>query len=242
MSDDSRFFRWLGRINALLFFVAVCALIIGMASAFVGMQFSPADMPAAAPVAKSGEDTFVFANNLIAPMPSTAGWGVTQLDDTDVAFMVLQRQNANPYSSSLSRYQRDSDVNLLLIDLKTMKSRWLLDGVHHDIGPMLKVLAQAPAPQSGPNPVTALLMPVASKDTNGDGKISAADDHALYVYRIGAKAPVKVLDARTVLGMDQLDSERIVVRYYDGKTDRLQLLSAKTFAAVADAPLPSVPR
>lgn len=242
MGDDNRFFRWLWRINSLLFFLAALGLILGVLTAFMGSRFSSADMPAAAPVAKSGGDMFVFTSNLTAPIASTDGWGITPLDDTDVAVMVLQRLNANSYSGSLSRYQRDSDVNLLLIDLKTMKSRWLLDGVHHDIGSMLKVLAQVPAPQGSPDPITALLMPVASKDTNGDGKITAADDHALYVYRIGSEAPVKVLEAKSVLGMDQLDSERVVIRYYDGKSDRLQLLSAKTFAPLAGAPLPSVPR
>ncbi len=37
-------------------------------------------------------------------------------------------------------------------------------------------------------------MDVADADTNGDGKIASSDHHALYVYRIGTAAPVKLID------------------------------------------------
>ena len=98
-----------------------------------------------------------------------------------------------------------------------------------------------PVPQNAVDPVTALLMDVADADTNGDGKVTSSDHHALYVYRPGGAEPVKLVDAWSISNVQQLDGERIAVTYYDGKIDHALLLSARDFRTIADAPLSTRP-
>ena len=85
-------------------------------------------------------------------------------------------------------------------------------------------------------------MPVAAADTNGDGRIARADDHALYVYRVGGAVAVKLFDAKAIAGMEQINSDRIVITYYDGKTDHALLLSARDFRPIADTVVSPTPK
>jgi hypothetical protein len=240
MADDNRFFRWLGRINAMLFFVAVAGVIVLMGGESLMWGLMSHDAPAGAQM-KNGDDTYAFGGTLGPPSVATGASSISHLDGTDEGVMVLRRGDPNPYGlESRSRFET-GDVNFLLIDLKTMKNRWLFEGVKRAIGQVLEVRSSVPVPQNSPDPVTALLMAVAVADTNGDGKITRADDNALYVYRVGSAKAVKLFDAKAISGMEQIDSERIAITYYDGKTDHAVLLSARDFKAIADTTLSPTP-
>jgi len=201
MSDDNRFFRWLGRVNAMLFFLAAAGVIVFVgANALIWGPMSH-DAPTGAET-KSGGDTYSFGGTIGMSSVATGTASITRLDGTDEGVMVLQRGGSNPYglvsrSRSRSRFET-SDVNFLLVDLKTMKNRWLFEGVKRDIGEVLEVRSSVPVPQNSPDPVTALLMPVAAADTDGDGKITRADGNALYVYRVGSAKAVKLFDAKAI--------------------------------------------
>ncbi len=239
MADDNRFFRWLGRINSILFFLGAACLILFAGVPALIWTMAPREAPAAPQPASDGY-TYEFAG-----LGETAGSTViTHLDGTDEGIATLQRvARGGSYGLSSGGRSYDVDiVNLLAVDLKTMKNRWLFHGVKHDIEGVYQVRELVPVPQNAADPVTALLMDVADADTNGDGKITSADRHALYVYRIGSSKPVKLVDAVLVSGVQQLDGERIVVTYYDGKTDHAVLLSAKDFRVVADTPLSATPK
>jgi hypothetical protein len=241
MGDDNRFFRWLGRINAMLFFLAAAGVIVvaGGNALIWGLYTREAPPPGAE--AKNGGDTYAFGGTIGGPSVVTGAPSITHLNGTDEGVMVLQR--GGPRGSGLDSVPRAdaNDVNFLLIDLKTMKTHWLFDGVKRDIGEVFEVRSSVPMQQNSPDSVTALLMTVAAADTNGDGKITQADDHALYGYRVGNAKAVKLLDAKSVSGMEQIDSDRIVISYYDGKADHALLLSAKTFAPIGDTALSPTP-
>jgi len=240
MGDDNAFFRWLGRINAMLFFIAAACVIVLMGGNALMWGPMSRDTPTAAEV-KSGDDTYTFGGTIGGPSIVTGAPSITHLDGTDEGVMVLQRGESRAYGlSSAARYE-GGDVNLLLVDLKTMKTRWLFEGVKHDIGQILEVRSSVPLPQNSADPVTALLMPVAAADTNGDGKVTRADGDALYLYRVGSAKAVKLFDAKAISGMEQIDSERIAITYYDGKTDHAALLSAKDFRTIADTALSPTP-
>ena len=238
MADDNRFFRWLGRINSMLFFLAVLGVLIAIFTMFAG------EVPHGPPLAaqtKSGEDTYSFGGGLAEAANMSI---LTHLDGTEEGIVVLQRTaRGNPYGLSSGGRSYDSGtVNLLSLDLKTMKSRWLFAGVKRDIAGVYQVRALVPVPQNATDPVTALLMDVADADTDGDGKVTSSDHHALYVYRLGGAEPVKLADAWSITGVQQLDAERIAVTYYDGKIDHALLLSARDFHTIADAPLSTTPK
>ncbi len=183
MTDDNAFFRWLGRVNAMLLFLAAAGVIV-----FVGanaLTWGPMshDAPAGAET-KSGGDTYAFGGTIGASSVATGAASITRLDGTDEGVMVLQRGGSNPYGlESRSRFET-SDVNFLLVDLKTMKNRWLFEGVKRDIGEVLEVRSSVPVPQNASDPVTALLMPVAAADTNGGRQDHASGrQHALRLPR-----------------------------------------------------------
>jgi hypothetical protein len=240
MSDDNVFFRWLGRINAILFFLAIVGVIVLMSGETLMSGHSFPDVPVTAE-AKNGDDTYTFGGTFGGPFVAFGEPSITHLDGADEGVMVLRRGGPR-YAGfdSVSRFG-GGNVNFLLIDLKTMKTRWLFEGVRHDIGRVFEVRSSVPVLPASPAPVTALLMPVAEADTNGDGKITQADDHALYVYRVGSAKAVKLLDAKSVSSMEQIDPDRVVISYYDGKTDHALLLSAKTFTPVADTAVSPTP-
>ena len=238
MADDNRFFRWLGRINSILFFLAILGVLAAVFVMFAG------EVPHGPPLTaqtKSGEDTYAFGGGLGEAANTSI---LTHLDGTEEGIVVLQRTSrGNPYGlSSSGRSYDGGTVNLLSVDLKTMKNRWLFAGIKRDIDGVYQVRASVPVPQNASDPVTALLMDVADADTNGDGKITTFDHHALYVYRLGRTEPVKLVDAWSITGVQQLDAERIAVTYNDGKIDHALLLSARDFRTIADTPLSTTPK
>lgn len=238
MAEDNGFFRWLGRINAVLFLLAAIGVILAVGGLYL-QSLDVWEQPPAAPVAQKGDDTYEFGIGIGASVLNPYDWNIAVLDGTDEGVLVLQRRGSA--SGSVSRYGLNRNVNLLLVDLKTMQSRWLFAGVKHDIGRIVTVHESVTAREEKQTAVTALLLSVASADSNGDGKISAADDHALYAYRIGGGAPLKVIDAKSVAGVQQLDSDRVMVEYFDGKANRIALLSAKDFKPLAQSALPAMP-
>lgn len=240
MSDDNRLFRWLGRVNAILFFFgAVGAIVVAISLMGGEAPMSRHRSNDTAAGTGSGE-IYQFGDSIVEPTAKIGSSAITRLAGTDEGLMTLQR--AGRSASFSERGSELVEVNLLLVDLTTMKNRWLFAGVKRDIARSLQVRAVVPVPQNSPDPVVALLLPVAAADTDGDGTIAPSDDHALYLYRLGSAAPVKLLDAKSILGMEQLDSGRILITYYDGKTDRGMMLSAKDFTPLADTAIPPAPK
>lgn len=242
MADDNRFFRWLWRINSILFFLGASTVV-----ALIGIpELLRTTMPREAPAtAQATDEGYTYEFNAGGLGDATYSTLLTHLAGTDEAIAVLQGSTRGGGSYGLSSRGRSyeiSTVNLLSVDLKTMKNRWLFPGVKRDIQSVYQVRATAPVPQNASDPVTALLMDVADADTNGDGKITASDRHSLFVYRPGSARPVKLVDAWSISGVQQLDGERIAVTYYDGKTDHAVLLSAKDFQVVADTVLAATPK
>jgi hypothetical protein len=234
MADDNRFFRLLGRVNAVLFFLACCAVLLAVGIMFAGEPLlRPSGAPYAA-VETAGGDTYEFGGNLNLDSDFST---LTRLEGTEEGFLVLQRDSGGyKHRVSLSRDRGETDnVDVLLFDLRTMQSRWMFRGTGQDIQRAYRIREVFPAPEKGVDPVTALLMPVAAKDTNGDGKINSNDAHALYLYRPGTARAVKLLDAVLVNDVEQIDSGRVLVLYSDGKADHAAMLSAKDFSVIAQA-------
>jgi hypothetical protein len=238
MTDDNSFFRWLGRINSILFFLVVAGagLLIG---ANAGLDiFIPQHNDAHAVVETASGDTYDFGGSLNVKEDYSSA--MTRLEGTQEGFMVLQRASRGGSLGSRGGYGT-ANVNVLLFDLRTMQSHWMFEGTRQDIERAYAVHAVVPVPNDGADPVTALLMPVATRDTNGDGKIDRNDADSLYVHRPGSAGAVKLLDAVSVNTIEQIDSDRVLVTYYDGKIDHAAMLSAKDFSIIASAAISPKP-
>lgn len=236
MRDDSRFFHWLGRINSVLFFLGALALLAVAIGAFWGESFRAG--PERPEKARDGE-TYAFGGNI--DMGSVPAAAIARLEGSDEAYMVLQRGGERHGSFRSDSRASSANVNVLLFDLDTMRSRWMFQGLKQDIGPSLFVRAVIPAPNDTFDPVVGVLMPVATADTDGDGVLTSADDHSLYVYRPEGVTAVKLIAAKLVSSMQQIDNMRVLVTYNDGKTERAAVLATKDFSVTADAQVPPPP-
>src|SRR5262249_48823110 len=111
MGDDNRFFRWLARINSILFFLVVAGigLLIGTN---MGLDFF---MPhhvahgAQGAVETASGDVYDFGGNLNVTVDDSSA--MTRLEGTQEGIMVLQRQ-APPRGkfSSRARYGETANV------------------------------------------------------------------------------------------------------------------------------------
>ena len=245
MADDNRFFRCSGA-STRLFFMGAAGFIVLAGGSALSILFERQAVLREEPAtveAKSGGETYAFGGTIGLPIASTGAGAITHLDGTDEGIMVLQRGGPRVYGLDRGSRLDANDVNYLVVDLKTLKMRWLFRGVMRDISDAVIIREIVPVPKDGPDRTTALLMPVAEADTNGDGKIDRADRHALYAYRVGSAGAIRqaVRFSQWISGIEQLDGDRVEVTYSDGKSDRVALLSARDFRTLADTALSALP-
>src|ERR1700753_1528489 len=105
MTDDNRFFRWLGRVNAMPFYLSAAGVIVFVgANALIWRPMSH-DAPTGAE-AKNGGDTYSFGGMTGMSSGATGAASINRLDGTDEGVMVLQRGGSNPYGLvSRSRFE-----------------------------------------------------------------------------------------------------------------------------------------
>ncbi len=92
MQDDNRFFRWLGRINSMLFFLAVLGVILSVGAMYLQTESFGNDMPRAKAVAQKGDDTYVLGGDIAGPLSGPDIANVELLDGTNEGVMKLRRE------------------------------------------------------------------------------------------------------------------------------------------------------
>ena len=148
------------------------------------------------------------------------------------------------------------DVNLLAVDTRTSASHWLFHGYDRMILTEDAVYELAPADTNRSSPTIisangtgrgaqlaiALVLQTVDADTNKDGKLSAKDEHSLYVYRAGASEVVKIIAADDFLSTQQIGLDKYLVVYENGKTATAASYSLPDFKLLSEKPLPNVPK
>lgn len=227
--EENRFFKWLGRVNAIVLFFAGIVILVALAghSTLSAWRGEAEQNPTGAATSSQNELHYMLGELPLA-VPSSQ---VTLFDNTDEGMMVLSRRSFG-----------QTDVNILLINLDTMKSRWMFSGVRRSIGSVFVV--NSTLPKAAGNRVVGVVIPVAKSDTDKDGEITNGDEETLYLYRPGSgRDPVPLLSARHAGPVQQLSSERLLVLYNAGwDKDRVALYSVPEFKRLADNPMPNVPK
>ncbi len=239
MEEKNRFFRFLNRMNSILLALAGLAILF-----FIGgnLFFWPRyfEHPAAGLVHVEQADpnvSYTFGSGLSTLDATT----ISLLDGTSEAVMVLERDRNDRYGSFSSEGRGPSeDVNVLIVNAATGRSHWLFHGVKQSIGGSYPVHPAAAAAGATPA-VIALLLAVATADTNHDNRIDRRDDESLYLYRPGMDRAVKLLAAKGISNVVQTGPEQVLVTYYDGKTDRLAIFSTADFKPIAQNAIASTP-
>jgi hypothetical protein len=188
------FFKVLWRINAVLAFVALVAVI-----AFVVLfskeridrplrdYFVPP--PAAARVPRKPSYRYELEKDLLIGAD-------TAHEDFELYRLVRWNRNV-PATSNASDI-----VNLLVSDKKSGGNKWLFDGFDRTIVNQETVLTGRwywREPEADDDvPVEIVVLKVIEADTNGDGALTLDDRQTLYVARFPATGPVKLLTADAV--------------------------------------------
>jgi len=247
MQDDNRFFRFLNRVNAIILPVAGIAVLVFIAVSAFPLWYHdvPPERFVAQGVIADTKYKYAFSEDPHALGEADMNLGLIRLDGTNESMLVLKRV-VEEGGGSLSRASRgDENANLLLIDLDTAKSHWMFAGTNRNIMSSFEVRAAVPTSGGASNPVVTLLLTVVDADTNKDGQFNGADDQVLYVYRPGAPAAFKLMSARSISYIAQIDSGKVFVvfvTYSDGKSDHLMLLAKNDFKPIAQNTLVSTPK
>lgn len=260
MPDQSRFFHFVWRFNAL-----VLAIIGGAALFMICKDFTmgylwtppPFGEPVGhfAPVPKAAEKNYTYRLN---------NTGQYVLGHEEI--FTLTRWEGEPQEYGLADIRGSSgsgpsvqNVNLLAVDADGSTSHWLFYGYGRLIlteNAVLESLPPAanrmsptaiPAPGYSSEPaqdaqsVVALVIETVDADTDKDGKITPKDKHSLYVYRAGAVEPVKLLTADDFLSVQQIGSDKYLVICENGKAASAATFSLPDFKLLSEKPLLSVP-
>lgn len=252
MQEESRFFLFLWRFDAVLLALAGVLVIGALATSMIEnwmMRHRHPDVPAGnfTPVPKSAEKDYTYR---LEAQPDVASLSHEQ-------FFALQRWNGSPASYGLamdlkvttafssSFYHYTDAVNLLALDSATGASHWLFAGYNRKVADQQAIYAGGPLvpdeSKATPEPI-ALVIRTVDKDTNGDGQLDYKDGWSLYYYRPGDVRATKFFDADYIISMNEVDNGDFSVVYEKGQSAFGARFHVPDFKLMSEKPLPDVPK
>lgn len=230
MSDESKFFRYLWRFLA----IGLALVVLGTL-AFIGLGLKLPAGPVGhhAPDAKKVERKWTYR---IEGEDLATNWAQSR------KLFVLRRWSGEPREFGLSSYSGPDaqDVNYLFVNGQTGASQWVFRGNNRLIVSNDSITAGAPN-FKGVSLSIAIVTTVVESDTDKDGELSTKDRKTLYGYHIGGVAPAKMLSADTILGARQIDDDKYLIAYMNGKALKAAVFSIADFKMVSERPIPNVP-
>lgn len=185
------FFKILGRINAVLAFVALVAAL-GFIALVSNERWSYNWLPTppahrSVPVSTAPVYRYDLEKDLLIGADTSA-------PDFEV-YRLVRWPSHRPSDTAVA-------VNLLVADKKTGTTKWLFDGFHRailDQEPILTGRWYWKEPEADDDiPVEIVVLKVVEADSNGDGALTLEDRQTLYVMRFPATGPEKLLEADTI--------------------------------------------
>jgi hypothetical protein len=233
------FFKVLWRINAVLAFVALIAVI-----GFVVLlskeridrpllaYFVPP--PAAAVVPKKPAYRYELEKDLLIGA-----------DTASADFELYRLVRWGKIDGKPMPPEASATVNLLVADKKSGATKWLFEGFDRTIINQETVLTGRwywREPEADDDvPVEIVVLKVIDADTNGDGALTLDDRQALYVARFPAAGPVKLLEADAVWFTLQKNKE-YQVGYRDRGEGYLATYALPDFTLVSKTKIEGLPQ
>jgi hypothetical protein len=190
------FFKWLWRVNAMLVFVALVAVIVFLLPSSKARITQPlldyvGPPPSVVTVKLKPTYTYELEKDLlIGADTSRADFEIYRL----VRWGKIEGKPVTPEAAAT--------VNLLVADKKTGSNKWLFPGFDRAIVNQETVLTGRwywHEPEIDDDiPVEIVVLKVIDADTNGDGAFTLDDRQTLYVARFPATAPEKLLTADAI--------------------------------------------
>lgn len=236
--EQSRFFIWVWRFNALVLALGAIFLI-GMAGlSLLGRRnWEPAPEGHFAPVPRGAEKDHTYR---LSPLDLGFGeevlFGLGRWDGSPKSHGLLMTREVRLASES-SRYNDPNTVNLLVVDGRTDTGHWLFHGYGRLVASE-DIITKGAAPNTV---AVALVIRTIDADTDKDGEMTYKDRQSFYVYRRGTGYATKLIDVDYVLSHEQVDDANFLLVYERGRTAYAATYSLPDFKLVSEKPLPEVP-
>jgi hypothetical protein len=234
----SGFFRFLWRLNAVLAFLALLALIVFFALFSKERIKQPLLNYIIPPPVQTVKVLPTYSYVL---EPDLMVGGSTDSQSFDVYRLVrwgkIKGRPVTPEAAAA--------VNLLINDKKTNTNRWLFKGFGQVIvgqEPLLTGRWYYHEPEIDEDvPVHLLVLRTVETDSNGDGAFTADDRQTLYVARFEGGEPEKVLSADQIWFTNQKGKE-FLVAYRDKGAAYFATYSLPEFKLVSQTPIEGMPQ
>lgn len=246
--DTNRFFRFLWRLNALLLLAVSVLVLFGAGSmlyfAYATSHTGVVGMHIANP-SKSDGGTYQLAGGAVFDYSQFAR-NVYVLPGTDEGLLKLQRAKSDgSYELSSGPVMQADVLNVLVVDLRSAKSRWMFPTNRQLILGQSDIHSQsAPQPagedseQADSGSITAILLQIAPRDSV-TGQVKDGERN-LYLYRPHGAEPVLLMKAKSIESIQQIDAARILIVYTNADRRKALLLSAEDFKPIAESVLPDM--
>jgi hypothetical protein len=235
------FFKVLWRINAVLAFLALAAVIVFMVLFSKERITQPllyyfVPPPAAEKVRPRPTYSYVLEKDLLIGAD-------TEREDFEIYRLVRWgKVNGKPATPEAA-----ATVNLLVTDKKTNTNKWLFPGFDRAIvgqEPMLSGRWYWHEPEIDDDvPIELVVLRVIEADSNGDGALTQDDRQTLYIVRFAATppAPEKLLTADAIWFTAQKAKE-LQIGYGDKGEGFLAVYSLPDFALVSKTKIDGMPK
>lgn len=237
MSESNGFFRWIWRVNAILFLLLCLGAAAGSGWWLWQNHTSHAQVDGAVGLdghyKPPAEHRFHYFGLDRGSLVSTSGHRAVLLKRWD------HRMSDAPFAAPVPPL--DSDVNLLEINNASGEARWVFPG-HAQSILLSAVIRETGSEQSSP---IALALYVKAVTYDAQGELNSPYDpdpkYSLVVYRPGAKDLKKLPIADNITWMAQTSTDRFLVLSGTGGTRTATLFSLPDFEVVSAKPLEGYP-
>jgi hypothetical protein len=230
MQENSRFFQFIWRVNALaIASIVIVAGVVGLYALYSFIKEETRDrLVTKTPTVKT-EQPRQQEMRLGVPVPVSGTVFVR------VPLHRAQKTNVTYYSKSIGA----STVNELFVDNTNGQSAWLFKGVDRLIVNHSDILSQLKSAQPS---VTSIVYTLVEKDTNGDERLSSNDKVSVGYSAPDGSAYTPLLDnVDKLFAIDQVADDRLIILYARQGESRLTTYALPNYAIVIDKELPKLP-
>jgi hypothetical protein len=223
----NKFDRILWRINGVLF---LGLLILGL-TPLVWHTLSLNDR---GPLAKEGAIVNEAQGNHEKELLHL-GWP-SRITGTNILRMPLSSEGSSKMSSFSNGGYGSQTRNFLFIDHSDLSSWWLFEGFQYSIIKQHDLRAEL---EGKDKRVISSIFEVATSDTNGDRRVTAADRISAFFTGADGKKPIEIVPpADSIVSLDQVSDTEVLIVYQRGPAATAVVFSVKDGAKMREAPLP----
>jgi hypothetical protein len=229
MQDNSRFFQFIWRVNALVIFgIAVLAGVLGLYAVYSIFKNETRDR----------EVSDLLAVNPHVPQQDEVrlGYPVAIAGTQNLRIPLYRDQKTDV--SYYSKTSGDNMANELFVNSLTGQSKWLFAGTDRIILNQIQTLQQMRAEL----PVaTSILYTIVDRDTNADEKLSTQDFTSIGYTSPDASAFTQLLDnIEKLYAVEQVADDKVMILYFRNGESRMTTYGLPNYSIIVDKVLPKL--